>query len=489
MKKLIEARQYVFGQIKEEQYQYNRRYEAEDYVLLVGRDTPVETIIETGKYIVLIGDIFDCNEPSKRNSDIAADIFNACNQIEECIDYCKGYGGRWVIIFRNSGGIHIFQDACGLRSVFYCGSKKKICSQYELFSKEEQGDVNSDAVEYIQTAKKKSEEYCWILAETPYSNIKRLLPNHYYSILQNKLTRFWPKAEYRDKEVEEAVKEAGFILKNSMEAFSNRYHLEISITAGLDTRMLLASALHIASTKFDMVTHVNHKTGKGETDLSVATIICEELNLNHRIIQYDSEVDASYKSSLEDKHELWHRIDYMMSRTMSDKDILIKGSCAEIARNSFGLLKNSSLTADILCNLYGIPATNWSVAVIDKWLKDTRLFCDKYGYKLIDLFYWEHRMGCWQAMCMNESDYYFETFTPFNNRKLIEVLLSVNEKKRIPPKYELYVKLINKLSDKCAEFPINPQYNGTFFRLKKQIKYKMPGIYLYLLKKRIRNGI
>src|SRR5699024_8519249 len=49
---------------------------------------------------------------------------------------------------------------------------------------------------------------------------------------------------------------------------------------------------------------------------------------------------------------------------------------------------------------------------------------NNYEYHVLDLFYWEIRMGRWMAEVLNETDYSFETLLPFNMRALMDISLS-----------------------------------------------------------------
>ena len=79
-----------------------------------------------------------------------------------------------------------------------------------------------------------------------------------------------------------------------------------------------------------------------------------------------------------------------------------------------------------------------------------------YGFKILDLFCWEQRMGNWQAMSQTEWDIVQEVFTPFNCRELLTTLLAVDLKFRKEPNYRLYREIINTLWNDVLSEPINP---------------------------------
>ena len=96
---------------------------------------------------------------------------------------------------------------------------------------------------------------------------------------------------------------------------------------------------------------------------------------------------------------------------------------------------------------------------------------------ILDLFYWEHRMGSWQAQSQLKWDIAQESFTPFNHRKLIEIMLSVDSKFRQEPEYIFFKKIIQNLWPVLLKEPINP--DKTFKESVKAFLLKM-GIYKYI---------
>jgi len=77
---------------------------------------------------------------------------------------------------------------------------------------------------------------------TPYRHVRRVLPNHYLDLEGWKAVRHWPgKAELTvDYDTDRAVKEIVSIIKNNLQAISKRYRIHMGLTAGRDTRLLLA---------------------------------------------------------------------------------------------------------------------------------------------------------------------------------------------------------------------------------------------------------
>src|SRR5699024_12596062 len=57
--------------------------------------------------------------------------------------------------------------------------------------------------------------------------------------------------------------------------------------------------------------------------------------------------------------------------------------------------------------------------------QNVKFYCsDLYDYNLLDLAFWETRMGRWHAEIVNETDIAFQSFIPYNMRALIDISLS-----------------------------------------------------------------
>lgn len=62
-------------------------------------------------------------------------------------------------------------------------------------------------------------------------------------------------------------------------------------------------------------------------------------------------------------------------------------------------------------------------------------------------------MGMWHSWIVNESDAAYETFVPFNNRKLFKMMLSIPEEERNSD--ELFIRVINNINPALMDIPVN----------------------------------
>jgi len=67
----------------------------------------------------------------------------------------------------------------------------------------------------------------------------------------------------------------------------------------------------------------------------------------------------------------------------------------------------------------GIPFIE---ARLTDWFNEVNNPNVNFGYPILDLFHWEVSTGSWQTQNQLEWDIVHETFTPFNNRELLDTL-------------------------------------------------------------------
>jgi len=99
---------------------------------------------------------------------------------------------------------------------------------------------------------------------------------------------------------------------------------------------------------------------------------------------------------------------------------------------------------------------------LEKWYPEAKKYADDHKIPLLDLFYWEQRMGNWGALWSFEQDIAVEGVEPFNNRSLLTSLIEIGPEKRSSPNYTYLRKLIQYLWEDALSEPINP--GGNYFK-------------------------
>jgi hypothetical protein len=139
--------------------------------------------------------------------------------------------------------------------------------------------------------------------------------------------------------------------------------------------------------------------------------------------------------------------------------------------------------ASQLAALCQYPNSPYVMQQCQQWMEAMRTCRAASKMHLMDLFYWENRVGNWGAQGLTMGDFYRETVSLFNCRELLVNMLSLREKYR---QYEnrLYRGIIASTWKALLQEPINPPMtfkarlrqlslrSGIFQKLKR-IKYSV----------------
>src|SRR5574340_930315 len=82
-------------------------------------DLPVHQEIEGDKSITLLGYVLDPRDPSLSNADIVASLVRKLYHCDNFMEHTYAFGGRWILIVNDGRRIILFNDAAGLRQIFY----------------------------------------------------------------------------------------------------------------------------------------------------------------------------------------------------------------------------------------------------------------------------------------------------------------------------------------------------------------------------------
>jgi len=232
----------------------------------------------------------------------------------------------------------------------------------------------------------------------------------------------------------------------------------LAVTSGLDTRILLAASKGIREDVFYYIQkfgNLNYKSA----DIKIPLKLLPKLNLKFNVIECEKKIDNEFDSILKknvsiiqsDKKKVLY---YNFYKNFQGK-LNVGGNVTEIARNFYNSTDNPN-TAEKLAEIFREGGDKFVIRNFEKWLNETKTIASKFGIDILDLFYWEQRIGNWCASFGADLDIAIEHFYPFNCRKLLEILLSVNKKYRKYPDYSLYKELIKQLWPDTLKEPINP---------------------------------
>lgn len=199
-------------------------------------DEAVETEISTtgtDDFLVIRGHWVDTSDDAEVGSTAEQLIDSLMHEGELGFHRRIGrFGGRFVVIVKYDSTIWVYNDATGLRSVYYHLDQATVASHLHLLT-----FINPESPSYSSKGTMRA------MDATPYSQIKQLLPNFRLDPSLSTVERFFPFETNRFVEMpaSERLSQVEQIWNRVMDyylKFSEK--LTISITGGLDSKLMLA---------------------------------------------------------------------------------------------------------------------------------------------------------------------------------------------------------------------------------------------------------
>jgi hypothetical protein len=466
MDKLKFRRQYLFSPKKSSELEHWKMLELKDYYLYTHPDSEITKVCCNNLDLILIGNIIDPKLPDITTDEILENI-SSFNYIDELTESLYGLVGRFVLIINKKGEYLFFNDACGLKHVFYteCKGSLYVASQPLLLKLVCDVREGVNYQEYYSSKYVKSNLEHWIPSGVSlYENVYHLVPNHYLTSNGPKQVRYWPVKRLKKQSLESSMLKFSDLLEKTMLAANKKYKLAITLTAGWDSRILLSSCKAIHEELW-FYTLKYRDLNLASDDISIPYKISSNLGLKHTVIDCNKPLDDKfgmiYKNNTDIAHADWGQVAHGMSEQFPTDRIAVKGNCSEVGRCFYWPQgKHSKITIQDFLNIeFQWENISFIKSRISEWYEELSQDEVNFGYDLYDLFYWEHRMGSWQAQSQLEWDIVQDAFTPFNNRELLDILLSVDPKYRCKPEYSFLKKIMENSWPEVLCEPINPSQN------------------------------
>jgi hypothetical protein len=492
LEKLLFRRQFLIGPTT---FQPNKYWNSiklnHDLYVSIHEDLDFCRKTEGENTVILIGISIDCTDSSKSQEQILDTLFTSFTNIQSIIEASKPLAGRWAIICQNSTDTLIFNDPIGARKVFYfingksmwCASQPTLLNQVTTLSESADHALHDfrNSTEYIKR------ESAWIGNKTDYKNCYHLMPNHYLSYKQAGQIRFFPGYSIsKNNDVNTLANKTAEYLENIIKSAFYRYNINIAVTSGFDSRILLAATRDIANNADYYVEDLGYlKNYNG--DIWVPTSLAKKLNLKFRVVHTLQETPETWFKDLLEKNISRARVSPMIPKinsiycklTRNENRLAITGNITEIVR--IGLSRknyehkiidyagNTDLDDIVQFTGYKHP---FVYREISEWLKTIDISLIETA-NIFDLFFWEQRGGNWGGLYPSEQDIAIDGISPFNCRLILETCFRVPREHRITPDYHFFKLVINKLWPEVLAVPINPGPRG-FGLVKQMIRKNLP---------------
>lgn len=435
----------------------------DQYCIYTHPDLEINHSADLQKIIVLIGDLYDSEEPEKGNVELLNDIMVKVDDKDSLFLKIKKYVGNYLILFIDAKNVIMFSDARSVREIYYCtDSNHVICgSQPNLIAEVSCPKIkptqNPDLLDFY---KKHMKDSAWIGDETFYESVKHLLPNHYLDINRREVVRYWPNEPIKLLGIEEAVSKSCKYLQGIMKAITHRHSVMMAVTSGTDSRTLLAAS---RSVKDKIHYFVNDsRKDRDHPDISIPTNIFKSIEGPFHVYNVPEDVDDDFRNSFlkntflasEDYLPAIYHIFYLKH----SERICVLG-VGEIGRTFYGKdLKK--LDGHRIADKLGYSQSSYAIIQGERYISEIIPIAKKFNINPMIMLYWEQRLGNWGATRNSESLIAIDKIDPFNGHLLNEIFLGVDEKHKNyhESPCTLFREMIRNMWPDLLEWPINPKY-------------------------------
>lgn len=442
------------------------------YVLYTHKDLVVNSVEKGDVKLFLLGELFDYTSPKKNNEEILKDLIDY--NFDSLLEHIGKYTGRYVIIHLNGDKLNLVHDPIASRKIYYCRSQDDVwmASQSHLLAKVLgiKKTNNSEILSYYNSREFGLLNNANIGNLTLYDEIRQLMPNHFLAVKGMKSIRYWPKTTIERRSLKEVSIECAKMIEGYMESIINRHEVMLPVTAGKDSRILLA-----ASKRFkEKVFYYSNKSGfltDKHADISVPTRLLADLNLDFNILVPPGEVDKNFEKIFFFNNE-YASTNYLPIifnyHTKFSNKINLPGNMAS-AGLEFYKSRKIKKTGNRLAHLNHVGHYVFANEYYDNWLAERQFLFQNLNFEMIELFYWEERLPNWGMQIQMEKDIAQEEFNLFNSRDLISLFLSVKPKYIAMPFFKLHEDIIKLLWPEVLKIPINPGFRTSLQKILKPI--------------------
>lgn len=410
-----------------------------------------------GAALLGLGTLLDPAKPALTSAEVAATIAADCHDFPTLERRLAALGGRWALVARISMETRIYPDAAGTRSVFFLAPGADggfIAGSQPRLLAEAVGIARDLALE--QRFRQHPVQNSWPGELTPYPGIRQLLPNHFLEVPRAEPRRFWPVEPIARVEIGEAAARINRVLTGTLSAAFGRGRVLLPLTGGYDSRVLFACAL---AGGLPVETFANAFPDTPYHDLSIPRRLARLTGTRFTLVRpaaSDASLEALLRRNMADMvwdPGLHHAATY---RRFGEVHATLWGQIAEIARCFYfpdGVHPPSPDAAGIAA-LAGYRDNPVAVAEIARWRATVG---DGAGPALLDLYYWEHRLGNWASLLATAFDTVTEIVQPYNCRDLLVTALGADVEFRREP-YELFRRVCALACPKVLEVPFNEDW-------------------------------
>ena len=359
-------------------------------------------------------------------------------------------GGTFVAIIITRQASRVYLDANGMLPLVYHPESETVASTPTLI-----GAAEFD-VPLINMIGIPQRDAWYPFGLTSKKGVERLVPSHYLDLVTWNSYRHWPAESIATtQDTTSTIQEIAKVIRITIEAVTKEYSTYMSLTAGGDTRVMLACAR-------GLLDKINFYTTKipgenGNLDSAIGSEIAQRFNLKHQMLQA--------KQVTKQQQEEWlYRTGHcaagqVLTYSATDYQLnprypLLIGKPGKFGEapfyKRFGATPDTNLSGEKIARFLKMPNAQEIVDRADAWLRE---LSDYDVLTVFDLLQLEQRHGCWGAPQGYGNNWNAFLLYPLSHRRIFDSTLSLPHSYRT--KARLRSDIIKLQWPELLEFPIN----------------------------------
>lgn len=420
----------------------------------------------------LVGFAVDPFAPGRTDVDLTADL-SAAPSFDEVAERLATWSGTFVVVWARGGEVRVVADACGLREVFYTTDGPEwVGSEPSLLARVADLRPDPDRDAFERTAGFERAARLWPVHRTPYANVRKLLPNHALDVPSLRAERVYPTAPLPPCDAAAGIEALTRTLGGGVEAFARRGPLRLALTGGWDSRVLLGACRPVLDRVACFTIVHPRPTPTGPMDLRVARRLADRLGFPLDPARYADAASPPFREAVDQSLTGGLPRYALLEHVFLDRPMILSGFGSEVAR--FFYSRAGRTTPEKLARLVYGEAHPVPVAAFGAWLAEAGPLAERLGYSVLDLFYWEQRLGVWGAKSWTETALACEITAPFANRALLTTLLGVPARLRGREAHPLYRRALRQMWPEALGVPVNPRWRSRVIRTLEQARLYGP---------------
>ena len=431
------------------------------YLLSYHSDIEYTQVTTDETKIILLGNLFDPFEAKRTNEDILRELVRY--PLHEVVKMGDKYSGRYIIIYSGNHELKLFHDFMSHMKVYHtningktwCASQPHTLAGYLNLKKTE----DKEKLQYFRSEIPRKNQFVDLFHYTLYDEIRHLQPNHYLDILNYSLTRYWPADPVTPLPLKKVVSESSGILRGYLQSAAERYKLMVPVTAGYESRMLVAATSSFRDQCFYYVNR-HSRLKEDHFDIQIPKKIFRRLNIPFHVLEFPEEVDPDFEEIYKQNNQAPNlvRLPVIYNYYKHFDDYYnTPGNGAEIMVYNWLTFINFETDGKMLAGLLSFSEFPFVIKTLEAWLKEIKPYVRKTNIGIPNLLYQEFRIANWATNFQSQKDIAQDEFYPFNSRMLMKLLLSVPAHYRQIHSKLLFKRIARHLWKESGDFPYNPR--------------------------------